>query len=126
MNVVDSSGWLEYFADTSHARFYADAIEKTDQLIVPSVILYEVYKKLFQHKGKETALQAVAYMMQGKVVDLDAGSAIEAAELSVEKEIPMADSIIYVLSRNHAAVLWTQDYDLKGLPNVKFHQKKKK
>ncbi|MGA0367910.1 MAG: type II toxin-antitoxin system VapC family toxin [Kiritimatiellia bacterium] len=126
MNVVDSSGWLEYFADSKDAEFFARAIEDTESLVVPVITVYEVYKRLYQQRGKEIALKAIAYMIQGLVVDTDAGVAVEAAELSAEKGIPMADSIIYTLSKNYHAVLWTQDYDLKGLPNVKYHRKTKK
>jgi predicted nucleic acid-binding protein len=123
MNVVDSSGWLEYFADTPEADFFALTIEDTESLVVPVVTVYEVYKRLYKQKGKDTALRAIAFMIQGTVVDVDAGSAIEAAELSVDKGIPMADSLIYTLSRLHKAILWTQDYDLKGLPDVNYQRK---
>lgn len=123
MNVVDSSGWLEYFADTPEADYFAKTIEDTASLVVPVITVYEVYKRLYQQKGKDIALRAIAFMLQGKVVDVDAGTAIEAAELSVDEGIPMADSIIYTLSKAHKAILWTQDYDLKGLPDVNYQRK---
>ena len=123
MNVVDSSGWLEYFADTSFADFFVSAIEDADNLVVPSITIFEVYKRLYTHKGRDIALEAIAYMQTGKVVDVDTGLAVEAAEFSVNEKVPMADSIIYILARFHTAVLWTQDYDLKGFEGVEYQRK---
>lgn len=123
MNVVDSSGWLEYFADTSYADYFAEAIEDIDQLVVPAISIYEVYKRLYSQRGRDIALEAIAYMQTGKVVDIDVGLAIEAAEFSSENKVPMADSIIYILSRFHGATLWTQDCDLEGFEGVKYQSK---
>ena len=124
MNVVDSSGWLEYFADSSYADFFAPAIEAPEALIVPSISIYEVYKRLYVQRGRDVALEAVAYMQTGRVVDMDVGLAIEAAEFSAENKVPMADSIIYVLTRHHGAELWTQDVDLDGFKGVNCQPKK--
>lgn len=126
MNVVDSSGWLEYFADTSQADFFANAIEDTEALIVPVITIYEVYKRLYIQRGREVALSAIAYMNSGKVVELTTGAAIEAAEFSAEHKIPMADSMIYILAHQYCATLWTQDVDLEGLTGVKYKAKDKK
>jgi predicted nucleic acid-binding protein len=123
MNVVDSSGWLEYFADGSNADFFAKAIENTTELIVPSISLYEVFKRMLQQRGEGAALEAVAVMMQGKVIDLDSTLALSAAKVSVELQIPMADSIMLATSRMHEATLWTQDTDFEGVEGVKYISK---
>ena len=123
MNVVDSSGWLEYFADGSNADFFAKAIENTTELIVPSISLYEVFKRMMQQRGEGAALEAVAVMMQGKVIDLDSTLALSAAKVSAELQIPMADSIMLATSRMHQAALWTQDTDFEGVEGVKYISK---
>jgi predicted nucleic acid-binding protein len=126
MNVVDSSGWLEYFADSNYADFFADAIEDRQNLVVPAISIYEVYKRLYIQRGRDIALEAIAYMQTGKVVDMDTGLAIEAAEFSAEKKVPMADSIIYKIAQSHKAILWTQDIDLEGLDGVQYQKKQTK
>jgi toxin FitB len=120
MNVVDSSGWLEYFADGSNADFFAKAIENTTELIVPSISLYEVFKRMMQQRGEGAALEAVAVMMQGKVIDLDSTLALSAAKVSADLQIPMADSIMLATSRMHEATLWTQNVDFEGVEGVKY------
>jgi predicted nucleic acid-binding protein len=124
MNVVDSSGWLEYFADDPNADFFAPAIEKTDELIVPTVSIFEVFKRMRQQRGDETALQAVTAMMQGQVIELDSTLALNAAKLSGDLKIPMADSIILATAQAYDAELWTQDADLKGIEIVNYIKKK--
>jgi len=124
MNVVDSSGWLEYFADGPNADFFASAIEKTAELIVPTVSIFEVFKRMRQQRGDEAALQAVTAMVQGQVVELDSTLALSAAKLSSDLHIPMADSMILATARFFDAELWTQDSDLEGIENVKFIEKK--
>lgn len=124
MNVVDSSGWLEYFADGPNADFFAPAIEKTVELVVPTVSIFEVFKRMRQQRGDEAALQAVTAMMQGQVVELDSTLALSAAKLSGDLQIPMADSMILATARAFDAELWTQDSDLQGLENVRFIEKK--
>ena len=120
MNVVDSSAWLEYFANGPNAGFFAPAIEKTSDLLVPSLTLYEVFKRVLQQRDEGAALQAVAVMQQGAVVDLDAPLAVAAARLSFEHRLPLADSVILATARAQAAVLWTQDADFKGMPGVEY------
>jgi len=120
MNVVDSSGWLEYFADGANASFFAPPIENIPELIVPSISLYEVFKRTLQQSGEEKALQAVAAMKQGRVIDLDMGIALSAARISFQLKIPMADSIILATARAYGATLWTQDADLKDIEGVKY------
>lgn len=124
VNVVDSSGWLEYFAEGPNAGFFAPVIEKTQELIVPSVSLYEVFKRVLQQRGVNDALQAVALMQQGRVVDLDGAIAMAAAGLSVELSLPMADSMMLATARAHQATLWTQEADFVSVKGVKFISKK--
>ena len=120
MNVVDSSGWLEYFADGPNAEFFAPAIEDTDNLVVPSLTIFEVFKKLLAQRSESEALQAAAAMQQGRVVDLDAGLSLEAARLSLECRLPLADSVILASAQAAKAELWTQDADFEGLAGVKY------
>lgn len=120
MNVVDSSGWLEYFADAPNAVFFAGAIEDTSSLIVPVLSIFEVFKRVLQQRGEGEALQSAAYMQQGKVVDLDSNLALEAARLSHELALPMADSIILATANSFEATLWTQDSDFKKIEGVRF------
>ena len=120
MNVVDSSGWLEYFAEGPNAGFFASAIEATDELVVPTVSVYEVFKRVCQQRGEGDALQAVALMQQGEVVGLSIHLALEAARASVELGIPMADSMILATARSFDAMLWTQDADFADLECVRY------
>lgn len=124
MNVVDSCGWLEYFADGQNADFFASAIEDPASLIVPSISLYEVFKRVLQQRTENDALSAVALMQQGRVVALDDALALSAAKLSCDLKLPMADSLILATARAHGAVLWTQDVDLAGIEGVQYIQKK--
>lgn len=120
MNIVDSSAWLEYFADGPNAGEFAEVIFETEQLIVPSVTLSEVFKRIRGQRDLDSALYAVAQMQRGTVIDLDANLAIAAAELSTESGLPMADSIILATARAHEATLWTQDADFEGLEEVEY------
>jgi len=120
MNVVDSSGWLEYFADGPNAAFFAKAIEATADLVVPTVSLYEVFKRVLQQRSEGEALQAVAVMQQGRIVELSGTLALAAARLSVDLGIPMADSIMLATARAWEATLWTQDADFDAVPGVRY------
>lgn len=124
MNVVDSSAWLEYFAGTKNAANFTKAIENTKSLIVPTITLQEVFKKLLREVGETEALKAVAHMRLGEVIDLDIELALRAASLSYEHKLPLADSIIFATAQEYNATLWTQDIDFKGLPGVKYFAKK--
>ena len=124
MNVVDSSGWLEYFADGPNAAFFAPAIEATRELLVPTLSLYEVFKCVLQQRGEGQALQAVALMQQGRIVDLTATIALSAAKASIERRLPMADSIMLITAQTHDATFWTQDADFNGVEGVKFVARK--
>lgn len=123
MNVVDSSGWLEYFADGPNADFFAAAIEYTRDLVIPTLSLYVVFKRVLQQKGESEALQAIAVMHQGVVVDLDASLALNAAQTSVELGLPMADSIMLATARAYGATFWTQDADFANIEGVRYIQK---
>ena len=125
MNVVDSSAWLEYFADGPNAGFFAPAIEAIEELIVPSIVLLEVFKRLLQQRSENEALQASAVMRQGMIVDLDGALALSAAKVGVTRKLPLADSIIFATARRFDATVWTQDEDFDGLPGVKYRAKKK-
>ena len=122
-HVVDSSGWLEYFADDANADFFADVVENTEALIVPAISLYEVFKRVLMQRGEDNALQAVAQMQQGLVVALDASLAISAAKLSWELKLPMADSMMLATARQFEAILWTQDADFEGVSGVRYVKK---
>jgi predicted nucleic acid-binding protein len=120
VNVVDSSAWLEYFADGPNASWFASAIETPDELIVPSLTIFEVFKKLATERGDTEALQAVGAMQQGRVVDLDPVLAIGAARIGIKHQLPLADSIILATARAFDATLWTQNSDFQSLPGVEF------
>jgi toxin FitB len=124
MNVVDSSGWLEYFADAPNADFFAPAIENASELVVPSLSMYEVFKRVLQQRGEDDALQAVGVMAQGLVVDLNMEIAINAAKISVELRLPMADSIILATARAYSATFWTQDADFQNIEGVQYVEKR--
>lgn len=120
MNVVDSSGWLEYFADGPNSGFFAPAIERSADLIVPTVSLYEVFKRVRQQRGDGEALQAVAAMRQGRIVEFSEGLALSAARLSIDLGLPMADSIMLATAREWKATLWTQDADFASTDGVRY------
>lgn len=120
MNVVDSSGWLEYFAGGANWTFFAPAIVETTTLIVPTICVYEVYRRLLTQRGESDALQAMGIMSLGVIADLTDRLAIYAAKLATELRLEMADSIILATARANEASLWTQDADLAGIAGVKY------
>ena len=115
-NVVDSSAWLEYLADSESAGHFAKALEDTANLLVPVITIYEVFKKVLRERGEEEALQVVGLMQAGTIVNMDLELALESARYA----LPLADSIIFATAVNHEAILWTQDAHFKGLPNVRY------
>ena len=125
MHVVDSSGWLEYFADHVNASFFAEPIEASSELVVPTISLYEVFRRVLQERGEGPALQAVATMQQGTVVDCPFPVALSAARISLEFRIPIADSIMLATARAWNATLWSQDSDFAKIPQVRFIPKGK-
>ena len=124
MNVVDSSGWLEYLADGPNADFFAPSIQSTSTLIVPTISLYEVFKRVLQQRGESDALQAAALMQQGTVIDLTTPIALSAARISLEEKIPMADSVMLASARAYGATLWSQDSDFNTMAGVRYIARK--
>lgn len=124
MNLVDSPAWLEYFADSSHAGKFAAAIEDVDRLVVPTVVLTEVCRRVLQQRGSSDMLQVAAVLHQGMTVPMDAALAISAAQLGVLHKLPLADSIIYATAMRYEATVWTMDADFAHLPNVRFFPKR--
>ncbi len=124
MNVVDSSGWLEYLADGPNADFFAKSILATAELVVPTLSLYEVFKRVSQQRGEDDALQAVALMQQGTVIELSASLALSAARISLNDKIPMADSIMLATARAYGATLWSQNSDFENIVGVRYIAKK--
>ncbi len=124
MNIVDSSGWLAYFADELNAGHFQKPLSDPASLVVPTVTIYEVFKVILRESGEDEALQAVVAMQKGTVVDLNAPLAIAASKLSLELNLPMADSIILATALEFNAIIWTQDSDFKNMRNVKYFQKK--
>ncbi len=120
MNVVDSSAWLEYFADGPNAGEFAEAIADIERLVVPGITLFEVFKRVRVQRDPAAALYAVAQMMRGRVVDLDSELAVAAAALSAETGLTMADSVVLATARDADATLWTQDSDFEGMDGVEY------
>jgi predicted nucleic acid-binding protein len=123
MNVVDSSAWLSYFTGDKNARLFAKPIENIDELLVPSITIVEVFKIVLRQRNEESALEVIAHMEQGLVIDLDTKLAVNAGVYGVELNLPLADSIIYATATMHNAIVWTQDDDFEGLDGVRFYPK---
>lgn len=123
MNIVDSSGWLAYFADEPNAQHFLPPLSDPDSLVVPVITIYEVFKVVLRESSENEALQAVMAMQKGKVVDLSVPLAISASRLSLEHQIPMADSIILATAQEFKAIIWTQDSDFKNIGNVRYFPK---
>jgi toxin FitB len=118
MNLVDTSGWIEYFFDGRNASFFSEPIEAIDELIVPTICLYEAFKKISLVGDQSRAFLAIAQMRQGRVVDLTADVALKASLVSIQYKLPMADSLIYATGLTAGATVWTQDEHFRGLPHV--------
>jgi len=123
MNVVDSCGWLEYFGRGMHAEQYAALIRNTAELVVPTVCIYEVFKRIALQRNDEEALKAIGWMSLGHVVDLTQEIALLAATLSMEHKMPMAGSMILATANLYNAILWTQDEHFKGIEGVQYVEK---
>jgi len=123
MNIIDSSCWLEYLMDTEIGVNVAQVVENPEELIVPTITLYEVYKKLLAEKGEEYALDVVSYMQTGTVIELNAGLSLSAAQISRKHKLPMADSIIYATSLRYSAVIFSCDKHFQDIPNVRYFSK---
>ena len=123
MNIIDSSGWLEYFSDGPNAKHYLPPLDDTSSLIVPVITIYEVFKVVLRGSSENEALQAVAAMQKGKIVELNANIAMNAAKLSLQNSIPMADSIILATAQAYQCVIWTQDSDFQDIEGVNYFSK---
>jgi toxin FitB len=120
MNLVDSSGWLEYFTDGPSAKKYIQPLENLQELLVPTICLYEVFKVVLRERNEDSAIQTIAVMKQGRIVELTQDIALQAVKISLDFKLPMADSIILATANKYEAIIWTQDADLKGKPSVKY------
>jgi predicted nucleic acid-binding protein len=125
MNVIDSTLWLEYFAGTEAGNIVSEIIENTNELIVPTITLYEVFKKLLSETSEDDALFAIAHMKQGKVIELNDELSLSAAKISRDYKLPMADSIIYATNEKYNCILWTQDKHFISLESVNYFEKMK-
>ena len=126
MNLVDTSGWIEYFFGGRNAGYFSPPIEAINDLIVPVICLYEVFKKINVVGNQAQAVAAVAQMKQGRVIDLTEDIALSAALTSLRRKLPMADSLIFATAQAHGAVLWTQDDHFEGLPGVNYREARTK
>jgi predicted nucleic acid-binding protein len=123
LNVVDSSGWIEYFSDGRNSTFFAEPIESPDTLVVPTLTLFEVFKHVLRNSDQDRALRVVAGMRRGRVVDLTSSLALAAAQLSSTAGLALADSVILATAQAHGATLWTQDRDFRDMDGVRFRPK---
>lgn len=123
MNLIDSSAWLEYFAGSRQASHVTAAIENIGQLLVPTIVLVEVTRRVMQQRDEDAALQVAAVMHQGQIAPLDSGIALSAAHAGVVHKLPLADSIIFATAKHFDATIWTFDADFKSLPGVKYFSK---
>ena len=124
MNIVDSSGWLAYFADEPNAKHFLNPLKDTASLVVPTITVYEVFKVVLRESSENETLQVTAAMQKGTVIDLTVQLAVAASKLSLENGLPMADSIILATAKAYDAILWTQDSDFKNMAGVKYFPKK--
>ena len=122
MNLVDTSGWIEYFFVGPNASFFSAPIEAVEELVVPTVCLFEAFKKISLVADQSRALRAIAQMQQGRVIDLTADLALKASLVSIQHRMPMADSLIYATATTEGATVWTQDEHFRGLPQVNFRE----
>jgi predicted nucleic acid-binding protein len=122
MNIIDSSGWLEYFSDGPNAKHYLPPLNDSTSLIVPVITIYEVFKVVLRESSEDMALQAVAAMQKGRIIDLSASIAMKASKLSLQHDLPMADAIILATAREHNCVIWTQDSDFQHIDGVQYFQ----
>ncbi len=120
---MDSSAWLEYFAAGENADRFAPPILATRELLVPTLALYEVFKRVRVQRGDSEALQAIAVMEQGQVIDFGRALALAAAHISLQHDLPMADSIMLATARQYRATFWTQDADFEAIEGVKYFPK---
>lgn len=123
MVVLDSSCWLEYFLNGKRAENYASIIEKHSEIIIPSIVLHEVFKVAMRASGEDAALAIAGVLQQSSIIPMDENIAMYSAKIGSQRHLAMADSIILATAQIHHATLWTQDADFKGLAGVKYFEK---
>ena len=123
MNMVDASGWIEYFLDTTRADLFAPVIENTEALMVTSINLYEVHRVLSRKLPADLRDTCLNLMRRAPIIDFTDALAIAAAELSLKHQLAMADAAMYAMALAHQATLWTQDADYQGLAGVQYFPK---
>lgn len=119
MNLVDSSGWLEYLSDGPNAGFFEPALTGED-LVVSAINVYEVFRKVLRERGEAMALRVAAQMERARVVPVDEDIAMQGAKMAADYGLPMADALILATARSTGAELWTQDADFRDLDGVRF------
>jgi len=120
MNLIDSSGWFEYFIDSPYARHFIPVIENTEELIVSPLNYFEIYKRIRGVFGDDEANRAVGFLKNGRVIDINSSIAMHAAILSKIHHLHMADSILLATAQSEEAVLWTMDAYFKDIPGVQY------
>jgi len=122
LRLIDSYGWIEYFGDGPLADKYTPYVEaaNANNTITPTVVVFEVYKRLKMERGQQVALEAYAQMTRTRIIPLDEAAALGAADIGLKKDLAMADAVIYSAARIHKAELITSDQHLKGLEGVTF------
>jgi toxin FitB len=120
MNLVDSTGWLAFFSEGKNAAVFGIPIQNVDTLLVPTIIMHEVFKVLLRESGEQNAMIAHAHMQLGKSIDLTPELAIAASRISLEYNLPITDSIVLASAQSLNAVIWTQEEHFKGIRNVKY------
>ena len=123
MNVADSSAWLEFVNGGPNGIHFRPIIEDTFSLIVPTILVYEVFKLTLRTKGEKEAHKLAAVMRQSPIIDIDESLALSAAKLALQNRLAMADSLIYATALAHGAILWTQDDDFAHIPDVRYFAK---
>ena len=123
MLLVDSSGWLEFFMDGPLASTYAQHLKHPNDVLTPTIVLYEVYKVIKRQRSEEEALTTAAQMGKTQLVPLNDTIALTAADASLTYQLAMADAIVYATALTHKAKLVTSDADLASLPGVLYLKK---
>ena len=123
MNLVDSSGWIEYLQDTPRADLFAAAIEDRNQLLVPTIALFEVHRVLNRSLPTDLVKRCLDVMRLGRVLDLTDARAIAASHIAAQHKLAMADAAMYAIALEFGAAFWTQDVDYQGLPGVRYQAK---
>lgn len=123
MNVVDSSGWIEYLQDTPRADLFAAPIEDRNHLLVPTISLFEVHRVLSRSLNADLVNRCLDVMRLGRVLDFTDARAVAAAQIAARHKLAMADAAMYAMACEFGATFWTQDVDYQGMPEVRFFAK---